>query len=91
MTGVAAGSTAAMPDEPRRSIVRAHIERIAERGGHDADRFAAALARRCWPGGPADRTDPAAIEWVRRWGAGAGRVPEPAVCGCAAGLCRVCN
>jgi hypothetical protein len=44
---------------------------------------------RCWPGG-GDRTEPAAIAWVRGWGpARSGvRVPE---CACAAGRCSTCN
>jgi hypothetical protein len=88
---VAAGSTGAMPDDFRRPFVLAHIERVTERGHEDADRLVAALIRRCWPGGLADRTEPAAIEWVRRWGAGVQRIPEPDACACREGRCRVCN
>lgn len=47
------------------------------------------LARRCWPPS-ADGTQPAALQWVRRWR------PQPAVaalpeCVCATGRCGTCN
>ena len=39
---------------------------------------------------PADRTDPVALEWVRRWGPS--RLLEtPLECSCAEGHCAVCN
>jgi hypothetical protein len=39
---------------------------------------------------PADRTDPVALEWVRRWGPS--RLLEtPLECSCAEGRCLVCN
>jgi hypothetical protein len=45
-----------------------------------------------WPGGPADRSQPAALEWVRRWRprhpVGHGSIPA---CGCPSGRCLVCN
>jgi len=49
-------------------------------------------ARAAWPGGPSDRTEPAALEWVRRW-----RPRHPVsgadipACACATGRCLVCN
>jgi hypothetical protein len=36
-----------------------------------AERLASSAAVRCWPGGGTDRTDPVAVEWLRRWGPGA--------------------
>ncbi len=87
---MAAGITAAMPEDFRLPFVRAHIERVAERGHADVDRLMAALMRRSWPGGSSDQSRPGAVEWLRRWGAdGAG--PLPPVCACAQGCCRVCN
>jgi hypothetical protein len=53
----------------------------------DAD--ARRLADRCWPGG-ADRTEPAALEWLRRWGPRAAQ-PLPLACECRAGRCELCN
>ena len=49
----------------------------------------ARLRASCWPGGE-DRTEPAAREWVRRWGPG---VPPPLrlTCSCPGGRCAVCN
>jgi hypothetical protein len=56
-----------------------------------ADRLLVRLMSPCWPGGPADRTQPrAALEWIRRWGPSR---PQPVVldCTCHAGRCRLCN
>jgi hypothetical protein len=33
-----------------------------------AERLASTASTRCWPGGGADRTEPVALEWLRRWG-----------------------
>jgi len=58
------------------------IESIDAQTALDARR----LARRS----PADRTDPVALEWVRRWGPS--RLLEtPLECSCAEGRCAVCN
>jgi hypothetical protein len=74
----------------------AHRERVAAliaaaRAGRDAEaRLAAGLHRSCWPGGAADRTEPAARAWVRRWRRerlGAAVAP----CTCRAGRCVLCN
>jgi hypothetical protein len=68
---------------------------------HDGDAFIGALidsidaqtaldARRLALRSPADRTDPIALEWVRRWGPS--RLLEtPLECSCAEGRCAVCN
>jgi hypothetical protein len=68
----------------------AHIEAIAARGDRDAERLATALLHRAWPGGSADRSEPVALEWLRRWGPArmsGGAWP----CSCPAGRCAVCN
>jgi hypothetical protein len=77
-----------MPREPDRARVVALI--AAARAEPQASRLAATLGDRCWPGGGADRTEPAARAWVRRWR------PErfAAVlvgCTCPEGRCAVCN
>ena len=45
---------------------------------------------RLMPGGSADRTEPAALEWVRRWGPGR-LTASPLDCSCEQGRCAVCN
>jgi hypothetical protein len=70
-------------------IIRWHIARLAERDGTAARRVTAA-AGQCWPGGTADRTEPAARHWLRRWGPARGTAMLPA-CSCATGHCAVCN
>jgi hypothetical protein len=57
-------------------------------GGRAA--LADALHRWCWPGGGADRTEPVARGWVRRWGPNL--LGDVAVeCTCAQGRCTLCN
>jgi hypothetical protein len=81
------GMGLAHPDPPG---IAAHIESISSRAESDTDRLAAAMLRCCWPGGMGDRTEPVAVEWVRRWGPRrAGMVPS--ACCCAVGHCGVCN
>ena len=50
-----------------------------------------ALVRSAWPGGPADRNNPVASEWVRRWGPGGDERSYLGDCSCAHGRCTVCN
>jgi hypothetical protein len=65
---------------------------IASARSPQSQRMIARSAGAVWPGGPADRTQPAALEWVRRWSP---RHPVSAddipACGCARGRCQVCN
>lgn len=50
------------------------------------------LARRAWPAGGRDRTEPSAREWLRRWGpVRAPAEPLLPACGCPQGRCGVCN
>lgn len=44
----------------------------------------------CWPGGTADRSEPAALPWLRRWHPERAGTVIPA-CSCAAGHCDLCN
>jgi hypothetical protein len=69
--------------------VPAIVEAIATRTGPETDRLATMLRAWCWPGG-SDRTEPGALEWVRRWGPG-GKGAQPFACSCASGRCFVCN
>jgi hypothetical protein len=67
-----------------------HIESIARRGDRDEQRLTTALLHRAWPGGSADRSEPVALEWLRRWGP-ARMVDGALTCSCATGRCAVCN
>lgn len=44
----------------------------------------------CWPGGPADRTEPVALDWLRRWNPEQIKLELPA-CSCDNGHCVLCN
>lgn len=68
----------------------AHVEAIATRTSFDTDRLARVIFRRSWPSGSADRSEPTAAEWVRRWGPRRAGPLLPG-CECAAGRCTLCN
>jgi hypothetical protein len=72
-----------MSDDFFRSLIAAMAD--AEQTG-GAER----LAARCWPGGSADRSEPVALNWVRRWHPARSAAALP-VCSCHAGRCAVCN
>jgi hypothetical protein len=72
-----------MDDDIRQQIESAR----SARDGRNAIEW---LARACWPGGADDRSEPGALNWLRRWrpvvlGA------APSACSCATGRCTVCN
>ena len=79
-----------MEGPPDPALVTAHIYTIASRSRRDTDRLLVDLSRRSWPGGSADRSEPAALEWVRRWGPGR-LTASPLDCSCEQGRCAVCN
>jgi hypothetical protein len=70
--------------------VPAIVESIASRTAPETDRLATMLRAWCWPGGGSDRREPAALEWVRRWGPNP-QSATPLDCSCAAGRCAFCN
>jgi hypothetical protein len=70
-------------------LIRWHISRLAKGLAQEDPRLIAAT-RDCWPGGPADRTEPAARDWLRLWHPAQALTPLPA-CSCAVGHCGVCN
>jgi hypothetical protein len=79
-----------MAGRPRDPQVEAHIQSISTRAQPESQRLVEAMLQRSWPGGSGDRSEPAALEWVRRWGPTCvGLIPFE--CSCAAGRCRVCN
>jgi hypothetical protein len=79
-----------MHESPRHALLCAIVESIATRTPAEADALSSALARRCWPGGHEDRSEPTALPWVQRWGPTT-LTPVPPVCSCAEGRCSVCN
>jgi hypothetical protein len=70
--------------------IKAHIESVSTRAESDTERLMAALLGCCWPGGVADRREPGALEWVRRWGPRRAGLVAIA-CSCNVGRCQLCN
>jgi hypothetical protein len=71
-------------------ILAALVDSVRTRSPGEAAALRVALTRHWWPGGMADRSEPAALPWVRQWGA-ALSAPLMRACSCAAGRCAVCN
>ncbi len=76
-----------MDDQPRPVSVAALVESIDARAGHQTDW----IVRGPWPGGTADRSDPMAAQWVRRWGPARMQRSYLDACSCVEGHCAVCN
>jgi hypothetical protein len=79
-----------MHPQPREPHVAALVERIATRTPAETELLVAAMLQRSWPGGPSDRLEPAALDWVRRWTPRSADGPA-LECSCALGRCAVCN
>jgi hypothetical protein len=75
-----------MPEHP----IHDHIEAAATRPARETQRLTSRIVARCWPGGGEDCTQPAALQWLRRWRPATAGAPVPA-CSCASGHCPVCN
>jgi len=73
------------------NVVAALVETIDERTAPQTDFIMAALVRSAWPGGIGDRLEPAALEWVRRWGPSSVDPGSISDCSCVHGRCLVCN
>ncbi len=75
-----------MSDEHVRKQIRAAAE-------SDAAAIAGLIGQMvslCWPGGASDRTEPAALPWLRTWRPARGAAILPA-CSCRRGHCAICN
>ena len=70
--------------------IRDHIRRAARRETPAGRGISVRIIGACWPGGPADRTEPVALLWVSRWRPLAAGTSLP-VCTCHTGHCLVCN
>lgn len=67
-----------------------HIHSSACRSGAAADRLTAQIFDSCWPGGSDDRTERAALDWLRQWHPD-GFASELPTCSCKTGRCVLCN
>jgi hypothetical protein len=79
-----------MKHPPQHQPIAAHITSVRTRSSVHTTALTAALVRRSWPGGVADRSEPTALPWVKRWGSGQ-LIPVTRACSCAEGRCLVCN
>jgi hypothetical protein len=70
--------------------IRKHIETAASRAERETRHLTDRIVGACWPGGVHDRSEPMALNWIRRWRPARSAAPLPA-CSCAAGRCAVCN
>jgi hypothetical protein len=70
--------------------LRPHIELASVHRGYRARQLTARIVTVCWPGGPADRIEPSALDWLRLWRPQRSDPPLPA-CSCASGHCQLCN
>jgi hypothetical protein len=70
--------------------LRHHIESAAPLGRADGRRLASLIVGACWPGGPEDRTEPVALDWLRHWHPELIDAELP-VCSCHTGHCVLCN
>jgi hypothetical protein len=80
-----------MEDQPHPALVAALVEAIDGRTLHQSAWILQVLEGGSWPGGTADRSSPAAAEWVRRWDPDGTGPSYSANCSCSAGRCAVCN
>ncbi len=73
-----------------REELQKHLDSAAPRGGTEARRLASLIVGACWPGGPADRSERAALDWLRHWRPDQihAELPE---CSCSTGHCVLCN
>ena len=73
------------------NLVSDIVEAIDGRTPAQTDFITAALVRGAWPGGVADRLEPTALEWVKRWGPSGVTPQYREDCSCVEGRCAVCN
>jgi hypothetical protein len=79
-----------MDDTARRELIAAHLDAMSRRTVAETSQLALVMLGRCWPGGTADRSDPSALDWVRRWGPKRLIAMAPD-CSCPQGHCPLCN
>ena len=79
-----------MDGHARDFLIAMHINAISTRTDADGERLSASLLGRSWPGGVFDRSEHAALNWLRRWRPGRPAM-QPIACECVTGRCLVCN
>jgi hypothetical protein len=77
-------------DPRRRSLIASHIASTSRRSRAETGRLVTTLLHGSWPGGEGDRSEPVALEWVRRWRPARAAILPPA-CSCRDGYCTLCN
>jgi hypothetical protein len=70
--------------------LRDHLEAISTSYLAGDEVLVRSISAACWPGGGADRADPVAIQWLRRWRPLTSHAVLP-VCSCQIGRCSLCN
>jgi hypothetical protein len=70
--------------------IRRHITEVTQRDASQTRSLMARIQRACWTGDGADRTQPAALGWVKRWRPARAAATLPA-CSCEHGRCALCN
>jgi len=73
-----------------REELRYHIDSASPLGRTDSRRLISLILRSCWPGGPEDRTEPFALDSLRRWHP-IQASPDLPECSCDTGQCVLCN
>ena len=68
-----------------------HIKSVSPLGSTtDQRELTSLLVDACWPGGPEDRVEPVALEWLRHWQPEQLALELPK-CSCANGRCVLCS
>lgn len=76
--------------ERRDFSIATHVQAITTRTESETVGLSHRLLGHAWPGGPDDRSDHAALAWLRQWRP-ARAAAETLACACATGRCLVCN
>lgn len=79
-----------MGDAGNPRFVAAHVRDVARQTDADTNGLTSLMLRWAWPGGHADRFDPVAVDWLRRWTPYSAATTPPE-CSCIEGRCTVCN
>lgn len=76
--------------ERRDFSIAEHVQAISTRTHGESSSLSRRLLGHSWPGGPTDRSELAALDWLSRWHP-ARAATDLIACACASGRCLVCN